>query len=94
MLRDEGLRPEILKVWEENLCVYGADKVWDQLDKDGIGVARCTVERLMADMGFQGCRRGRIWTRTTISDDTLDRPADLVERQFWASARTCCGSRI
>ncbi len=85
-VRDCGLRPKILKVWEQNLCVYGADKVWDQLNKDGIGVARCTVERLMADMGLQGCRRGRIWIRTTVSDDTLDRPADLVKRQFWASA--------
>jgi putative transposase len=85
-IRDRGLRPEILRVFEENLCVYGADKVWDQLNKDGIRVARCTVERLMADMGLQGCRRGRIWTRTTVSDDTLHRPADLVKRQFKASA--------
>jgi len=84
-LRDRQLRPEILKVWEQNLCVYGADKVWDQMNKDGIGVARCTVERLMADMGLQGCRRGRIWIRTTVSDDTLDRPADLVKRQFAAA---------
>jgi putative transposase len=85
-LRDRQLRPEILQVWEKNLCVYGADKVWDQLNKDGIRVARCTIERLMADMGLQGCRRGRISVRTTISDDTLDRPADLVERRFKASA--------
>jgi len=85
-VRDCGLRPEILKVWEQNLCVYGADKVWDQLNKDGIGVARCTVERLMADMGLQGCRRGRIWIRTTVGDDTLDRPADLVKRRFAAPA--------
>jgi putative transposase len=85
-VRDGQLRPEILEVWEKNLCVYGADKVWDQLNKDGIGVARCTVERLMADMGLQGCRRGRISVRTTVSDDTLDRPADLVQRRFKASA--------
>jgi len=85
-VRDVGLRPEILRVYEQNLCVYGADKVWDQLNKDGITVARCTVERLMRDMGLQGCRRGRIWIRTTIGDDTLERPADLVERQFKASA--------
>ncbi len=85
-VRDCGLRPEILRVWEKNLCVYGADKVWDQLNKDGITVARCTVERLMADMGLEGCRRGRIWIRTTVSDDTLDRPADLVKRQFRAPA--------
>jgi putative transposase len=85
-VRDEALRPEILRVWEENLCVYGADKVWDQLNKDGITVARCTVERLMADMGLVGCRRGGIQVRTTISDDTLDRPAGLVRRRFKASA--------
>lgn len=60
--------------------------MWDQLNKDGITVARCTVEPLMADMGLQGCRRGRIWIRTTESDDTLGRPADLLKRQFAASA--------
>ena len=85
-VRDRELRPKILKVWENNLCVYGADKVWDQLNKDGIRVARCTVERLMADMGLQGCRRGHLWIRTTVGDDTLDRPEDLVKRQFAASA--------
>ena len=85
-VRDHQLRPEILRVFEENLCVYGADKVWDQLNKDDIRVARCTVERLMADMGLQGCRRGRISIRTTVSDETLNRPADLVERRFTASA--------
>jgi putative transposase len=84
-VRDRGLRPDILKVWEKNLCVYGADKVWDQLNKDGICVARCTVERLMADMGLQGCRRGRLWIRTTTSDDTLERPPDLVKRRFAAA---------
>jgi len=85
-VRDAELRPQILRVWEQNLAVYGADKVWDQLNKDGVRVARCTVERLMADMGLQGCRRGRIWIRTTEGDDRLDRPADLVERQFRAPA--------
>jgi putative transposase len=85
-VRDAELKPEILRVWEQNLSVYGADKIWDQLNKDGIDVARCTVERLMADLGLQGCRRGRIWVRTTEGDDRLDRPADLVERQFRAPA--------
>ena len=84
--RDAELKPQILRVWEQNLVVYGADKVWDQLNKDGVRVARCTIERLMADMGLQGCRRGRIWVRTTESDDRLDRPADLVSRQFQAPA--------
>jgi putative transposase len=85
-IRDAELKPEILRIWEQNLSVYGADKIWDQLNKDGIDVARCTVERLMADLGLQGCRRGRIWVRTTEGDDRLDRPADLVERQFRAPA--------
>ena len=85
-LRDAELRPEILRVWEQNLSVYGADKVWDQLNKDGIGVARCSVERLMRDMGLLGCRRGRVWVRTTTGDEALKRPADLVDRQFRAPA--------
>jgi putative transposase len=85
-VRDAELKPRILRVWEENLAVYGADKVWDQLNKDGVRVARCTVERLMADMGLQGCRRGRVFIRTTEGDERLDRPADLVERQFRAPA--------
>jgi putative transposase len=85
-VRDAELRPEILRVWERNLSVYGADKVWDQLNKDGIRVARCTVERLMRDMGIHGCRRGRLWVRTTHSDEVLKRPADLVERRFRAPA--------
>jgi putative transposase len=85
-IRDAELKPEILRIWEQNLSVYGADKIWDQLNKDGIDVARCTVERLMGDLGLQGCRRGRIWVRTTEADDRLDRPADLVERQFRAPA--------
>ncbi|MPZ16237.1 MAG: IS3 family transposase, partial [Chloroflexi bacterium] len=83
-VRDAELRPLILRVWEQNLAVYGADKVWDQLNKDGVTVARCTVERLMRDLGLQGCRRGRIWVRTTIGDERLERPADLVERRFRA----------
>ena len=59
-VRDAQLRPQILRVWEENLAVYGADKIWDQLNKDEVRVARWTVERLMRDMGLQGCRRGRL----------------------------------
>jgi transposase InsO family protein len=85
-LRDAELKPEILRVWEQNLVVYGADKVWDRLNKDGVRVARCTVERLMDQMGLQGCRRGRVFIRTTEGDDRLDRPADLVERKFTATA--------
>lgn len=84
-IRDAELRPQILRVWEENLSVYGADKIWDQLNKDGVTVARCTIERLMRDMGLAGCRRGRVWVRTTQGDDRLDRPADLVDRNFRAA---------
>ena len=85
-IRDAELKPEIMRVYESNLSVYGADKVWDQLKKDGIDVARCTIERLMREMGVQGARRGRTWVRTTESDATLERPADLVDRKFAASA--------
>lgn len=85
-LRDEQLKPEIRRVYDANLQVYGADKIWDQLNKDGITVARCTVERLMRQMGLQGCRRGRSWVATTVSDESLDRPADLVDRDFRAPA--------
>jgi len=85
-LRDAQLKIEIVRVYEDNLQVYGADKIWDQLNKDGIVVARCTVERLMGDLGIQGTRRGRLWVKTTIGDEQLDRPADLVDRQFAAPA--------
>ena len=86
VIRDAVLKPEVLRVWEQNLAVYGADKIWDQLNKDGIRVARCTVERLMDDLGIEGCRRGRVFVRTTEGDETLDRPADLVQRDFRAPA--------
>lgn len=64
-VRDEALKPQIRRVWEENLSVYGAAKVWEQLNRDGVRVARCTVARLMRDMGLVGCRRGRHWVITT-----------------------------
>jgi putative transposase len=84
--RDAELIPLIEKTYEENLSVYGADKIWDQLNKDGVRVARCTVERLMRQIGLQGNRRGRTWTITTIGDERLERPADLVDRGFAAPA--------
>ncbi len=73
-------------MWEENLAVYGADKIWDQLNKDEHPVARCTVERLMRAPGAAGVPRGRIRIRTTSGRRSLDRPADLVDRNFTASA--------
>jgi len=82
--RDRILEHDIQRVWEENFRVYGANKVWRQLHREGIEVARCTVERLMKKLGIQGIRRGkRCWT--TIADDLLDRPTDKVNRQFVAT---------
>lgn len=84
-IRDAELRPEIRRVYDENYIVYGARKIWDHLNnEDQIRVARCTVARLMAEMGLSGVRRGRSWVKTTISDDGAERPADLVERDFTA----------
>ena len=84
VVRDEALKVEIARVFEENFRVYGADKVWAQLNREGIRVARCTTERLMRDLGLQGARRGRVWKKTTIADEALERPRDLVDRQFKA----------
>ena len=82
--RDGVLKDEIQRVWDENFRVYGAYKVWRQLNREQITVARCTVERLMRSLGLQGAVRGRS-CKTTISDDAADRPADLVNRQFTAT---------
>ena len=81
--RDEALMGEIQRVWEENFRVYGARKVWRQLGREGMTVARCTVERLMGVLGLQGALRGRP-CRTTVPDEATDRPADRVNRQFIA----------
>ena len=83
--RDEVLRPEIVRVHAENFAVYGADKVWAQLNREGTRVARCTVERLMRDLGLRGAVRGKLH-RTTIGDDRAERPRDLVDRNFTAPA--------
>jgi transposase InsO family protein len=82
--RDKALERDIQRIWESNFKVYGANKVWRQLIREGIRVARCTVERLMKKLGIQGIRRGKkCWT--TIADDLLDRPTDKVNRQFVAT---------
>ncbi|MDH4186165.1 MAG: IS3 family transposase [Nitrospira sp.] len=81
--RDEALKPEIRRVWQENLGVYGADKVWRQMNREGIEVARCTVERLMKRLGLQGVRRGKT-VRTTTPDTQAPCPRDRVNRQFRA----------
>lgn len=83
--RDEKLRAEIQRVWDENFAVYGAEKVWRQLGREKIPAARCTVERLMRKMGLRGTVRGRAFTVTTVVDEARDRPPDLVEREFQAS---------
>jgi putative transposase len=83
-LRDEELKAEIARVHAENFGVYGARKVWRQLHREGITVARCTVERLMRELHLEGVRRGKT-RRTTTPDAATVRPADLVERDFSAS---------
>jgi putative transposase len=82
--RDAVLCKEIDRVWHENRRVYGARKVWKQLGREDIPVARCTVERLMGKLGLQGVVRGRK-PKTTIPDDAAARPADLVQRDFAAT---------
>ncbi len=82
-LRDTELKDQIARVHRDNLDVYGARKVWHQLRREGITVARCTVERLMREMGLQGVRRGK-FKRTTTPYGTAPRPADLVNRDFSA----------
>jgi transposase InsO family protein len=84
--RDEALRPEIQRVFDDNYKVYGVRKVWIQLKREGFVVAKCTVRRLMRQMGLQGATRGKAFTVTTIPDELLARPQDLVERDFTADA--------
>ena len=92
-LRDEELKAAIARVHRDNFGVYGARKVWRQLGREGITVARCTVERLMADLGLEGVRRGRTRRTTTPDAATLGPPT-------WSSGTsppsdpTSCGSRI
>jgi transposase InsO family protein len=83
--RDEQLRGEIRRVWDGNFQVYGPRKVWQQLTREGVAVARCTVERLMRALGLQGAVRGRAYRVTTTLADTTVQPPDLVARQFVAT---------
>jgi putative transposase len=85
-LRDEELKVEINRVHSDNLDVYGADKVWTQLNREGTRVARCTVERLMGELALSGVRRGNAYKVTTRSDERQHRPSDLVHRDFTAPA--------
>lgn len=79
--RDDALRPEIRRVFEENFRVYGVRKIWRQLRREGFDVARCTVARLMKDLGLKGAIRGKP-VRTTIPDKSAPCPLDRVNRQF------------
>jgi putative transposase len=81
--RDVVLLPKVEQVWNANLQVYGADKVWKQMNREGEAVARCTVERLMRRLGLHGVKRGKV-VRTTISDNKAQCPLDKVNRQFKA----------
>ncbi|PND36234.1 IS3 family transposase [Paucibacter aquatile] len=81
--RDVQLLPQVQRVWQANHQVYGAEKVWRQLNREGVAVARCTVERLMRQLGLQGVRRGKA-VRTTIPDPKAPCPLDRVNRQFRA----------
>jgi putative transposase len=83
--RDEELRAQIQRVWDAHYQVYGPRKVWKQLKREGVRVARCTVRRLMQEMGLQGAVRGRAWITTTQPALVPDRPSDLVERDFSAT---------
>ncbi len=84
-VRDEELMKEIRRVYDENYRVYGADKIWCQLNREGIAVGRCRVERLMRRLGLAGAVRGKT-VRTTICDKDGMRAVDLVNRQFTAGA--------
>ncbi len=83
--RDAALRPEIARVWDENFEVYGVRKVWRQLRREGIEVARCTVARLMRQMGLEGAVRGKV-VKATIANPGTPCPDDHVNRRFQAPA--------
>jgi putative transposase len=83
--RDEALKPEVWRVFDANFKVYGVRKVWRQMQREGFDIARCTVERLMRDLGLQGVIRGKP-VKTTISDKAAPCPLDQVNRQFHAPA--------
>ena len=83
--RDTELRPEIKRVWDENYQVYGVRKAWHQLKREGFMLARCTVERLMKQIGIRGAVRGKV-VKTTVPDTSAPCPRDKVNRVFRAPA--------
>ena len=84
-LRDEELKAEITRVHKDNFDVYGVEKVWRQLRRESMDCGRDRTARLMAELELEGVVRGKVW-RTTISSEAGSRPADLVERNFTATA--------
>lgn len=82
--RDAELRPEMKRVWEDNQSVYGARKLWHAMKREKFDIARCTVERLMRDIGIEGVWRGKK-VKTTWPDKALPCPMDRVNRQFRAT---------
>lgn len=82
--RDTELRPELLRVWQDNRSVYGARKLWHAMKREQFDIARCTVERLMRDIGIEGVRRGKK-VKTTYGQPADQCPLDKVNRQFRAS---------
>lgn len=85
-VRDQQLTAHIVRVWDDNFEVYGVRKMWRELNRQGVRVARCTVARLMKRLGLTGAVRGDHKRRTTLVEPQTARPADLVERDFTASA--------
>lgn len=83
--RDGQLKPEIERIFEQSLSVCGVRKVWHQMRREGFDIARCTVARLMKDIGVEGVIRGKK-LRTTVPDNALPCPLDRVNRQFHAPA--------
>jgi putative transposase len=83
--RDEELRAIIRRIWTEHFQVYGPRKVWRQMGRENLRVARCRVRRLMREMGLAGAVRGRAWVTTTHSQPEAERPPDLVVRHFTAT---------
>ncbi len=84
-VRDEAVKAEIARVHKDNYGVYGAHKVWRQLNREGFEVGRDRVRRLMRKLQLVGVRRGTV-KRTTLPSEVTERPQDLVERSFVASA--------
>ena len=94
-LRDQELKVEVMAIWDQpgpGNRIYGARKIWLELNAAGVAVARCTVERLMRELGIAGVGTRAKKPRTTVGSDPVDRPSDLLERDFGAAAPSA-GSR-